>query len=90
MLYAIAHHLELESYPYLGVSKYDSSHLPFVFIMSNPQRPSNMSILVFASIAAIFVLFVIGAIINHTAKEFQRNSEGISQVIDSLTKKTIT
>ena len=57
--------------------------------MSNPQRPSNMLSFVFASIAALFVLFIIGAIINHLAKEFQRNNEEISQVIELLPQITI-
>lgn len=56
--------------------------------MSNPHRPSNMLSFVFASIAALFVLFVIGAIINHIANEFQSSNKVISLISELLPKKT--
>lgn len=42
-------------------------------------RPSNILILVFVSILALFVIFAIGAIINHVSKQVGESNEGLGE-----------
>jgi len=45
-----------------------------VFFMQNP-RPSNVMLAIIIAITTLFTLFVVGALINHFAKNFTSDPE---------------